>query len=357
MKVLDFLCIGDIHLEAHSRYSLIPDFIDPIKKVMRQVINYAKNNGISTIFQLGDVFNTPYPLKTTQIEWLKMLDSSLDWHIICGNHDYVYDEQHTSEELGDANAYTILKFYEEMKALPHIHIYTKPVRKTIKGIDFNFLPYPYTKPLKKNLDKVVGNPSIKFGHFEVSGYKMDNGCTIKGDTKCDKYTILGHIHTPQPPIYPGSILQANFGEVPEKQFWHCTAVFSKGHLKIERKIIPIKLPFKLITLKINEEKDLRLLDKYKNTSIDTYIIKLIVNKDITLPSDLKIKYTNIENIVGCSNKVQADALERGMLLDSNASPHLINEKKLLKNFLSKQGLSKKDIKKCIKIVEDIKPFQ
>lgn len=356
MRYFEFLAIGDVHLEAHSRYSLLPNFIDPIKSIMRQIVDYAKNCGVSTIFQLGDVFHTPYPLKTTQIEWLKMLDPSIDWHIICGNHDYVYNDELQTEDLGDANAYTILKFYESMKALPYIHIYTSREYKKVGGIPFNFLPFPYTKPEKKYQDKITGKQSIKLGHFEVSGYKMDNGFDIKSDTKCDGLTILGHIHTSQFPVYPGSIIQSNFGEDPKKCFYHCSATLKNGKIKLERKVVPIKLPFQLITIKVSKEEDLKLLDKYKDTLTQKYILKLIVDKSFTLPANLKQKYSNIETIVGCSSKAQADALEKGVLLDSSVDTNLLDEKQLLKQNLKNQGLSKSQIKEAIKIVKKIKPF-
>lgn len=356
MKYFEFLVIGDVHLEAHSRYSLLEDWVTPVSRVMTQVKDYAKREGIKTIIQLGDVFNSPYPLKTTQIAWLKMLDPDFDWHIIMGNHDYVYEEADGNQELGESNAYTLLEYFEQMGALPHIHYYLKPTYKKMGGIPFNFLPFPYTQPKAKFRDENTGKSSIKIGHYEVGGYKMDNGFDIKSTNKADRLTILGHIHTPQFPLYPGSLIQCNFGESPKKQFWHCTAVLKKGHLRVEKKVVPIVLPFQLVNVQVNNDEDLKQLDNYKDDTTHKYLLKLIVNKDVVLPADLKIRYNNIESIVGCNSKQQALALEKGVLIDNEVNSNLLDEKKLLKKYLKNAGLSKEDIKTSIKIINSIKPF-
>ena len=58
---LNFLAVGDIHLEALARYLPESDYLSPVIKTLEQIWEYAKDNGIEHIVLLGDIFDNPYP--------------------------------------------------------------------------------------------------------------------------------------------------------------------------------------------------------------------------------------------------------------------------------------------------------
>lgn len=340
MKELEFICFGDVHAEVHSRY--VEDYMSPVRNVFRQITNYATTNGIKTIIGLGDLFDTPNPKDTTQIEILKCFNAKLDYHLIMGNHEYYFQQE--SSTLQKQNAYQLINFFgSELGALPNVRIYTSPSYVKIDDIPFKFLPFPHTK-YKPEKD------GIRIGHFSISGYCMDNGREIKEGEKISntKNLILGHLHTKQMPIYPGSILQANFGEEPNKGFLHCTAQLKNKELTLKTKWIPLVLPLELLNIVVEKPEDISELDKYKDKK---YKIKLLVKNDVALPNDLTILYPNVIKIQGYKTKTQMEALKHNILCSDETNMEVFDERKALKKYLKSCGLSKIEWKEGLSIIK------
>lgn len=345
MKELEFICFGDVHAEVHSRY--VDDYISPIRNVFRQITTYAKNNGIKTVIGLGDLFDNPNPKDTTQIEVLKCFSPKLNYHLIMGNHEYYFQQSNTTEKQ---NAYQLINFFgSDLGALPNIKVYTSPKYVKIDGIPFKFLPFPHTKYKEEK-------EGICIGHFSVSGYTLDNGHEIKDGEKITntKNMILGHLHTKQMPLYPGSILQANFGESPNKGFLHCVARIKNKELTLSTKWVPIVLPLELHNIVIEKPEDLCILDKYKDKK---YKIKLLVKNDVALPSDLTVVYPNVIKIQGYKTKAQVEALKHNILCSDLTNFQIFNERKVLKYYLKSRGLTKLEWKEGLKIIKILYTMQ
>lgn len=239
---LNFLAVGDIHLEALARYLPDSNYLSPVIKTLEQIWEYAKDNGIEHVVLLGDIFDNPYPKDETKKAFLKCLDKKLQYHIILGNHDFA----NTYE-----NSLNLCKYFiEDLGLMDNVKFYLEPTVEEINGVRLNFLPHPYKKA-------TCEAPAICFGHFETKGSISDSGRPFKDGVVLDKkYTwILGHLHRQQDLVYPGSICQHKFGEPVNKYFFD---VKVKDDDSVEIEKININTPYKLLDLIVNKLEDINL---------------------------------------------------------------------------------------------------
>lgn len=239
---LRFLAVGDIHLESLSTYLKDEDYLTPVTDTLKQIWTYARENGISHIFLLGDVFDTPFPRDDAKKAFLQSLDKKLQYHIILGNHD-VADSTRNSLQL-------CKYFIEDLGLMDNVKFHFQPEVVNICGVNFNLLPWPHHEPISSA-------PAICMGHFEVKGSISDNGRVFKEGVEPDpKYTwILGHLHRRQGSMYPGSILQHRFGEPANKYFFDVT-VGDDDSVNIEE--VTINTPYKLLDVVVNKLDDINL---------------------------------------------------------------------------------------------------
>ena len=212
-----FCFVGDLHFEALDKYyakETNPNNF--IFEQLEKVISYCRKAEIKNIFQLGDVFDHPYPDQKSIREFLHFLykHNDLNFYIIAGNHDYS-NIKTTSLEVGT--------FLSETNLLSNVKIFTKAHHEIVEGVNIFFAPYP----VFKKFDYLKGTPCICLGHFEVKGAKHDSGQLIKSGVNSEEldkedYWILGHLHRHQninPKVfYTGTMLQYNFGEPLPKGF-------------------------------------------------------------------------------------------------------------------------------------------
>lgn len=332
--MLEIVGCGDLHLEAH--YNILPDPVTPLLRVIKQVNSYALLNGIKYVFFFGDMFDNPTPNKKTIISFLDSLDDRLEYFALMGNHEY--NQKDIDEENTDDNAYQLLEYLSGKGSMPNVHYYTQPTKVKIENKIINFLPFPYTE--------VDDNVDLNVGHFDIQGYHYDNGREIEEGAKVNtKKVLCGHIHTTQMPVYCGSMVQSDFGEEPKKYFLHI-----KIGNKLKTQLVPVALPFELITLSIEDEKDFSILKKYKD---EKYRLRLLIKNNVEVPSDLNTLYPNIVKTEGYKNKKEKLNLEKNNLVIETKIGSW-KENKALKTFLKSEGLSKKQIKKCKKILSKLK---
>lgn len=238
---LNFLAVGDLHIEALSTYLKEQDYLTPVTDTLKQIWTYAREHGIEDIVLLGDIFDSPWPKDDAKKAFLRSLDSRLQYHIILGNHD-VANKLNNSLEL-------CKYFVEDLGLMDNVHFYFEPTKVEIKGVVFNMLPWPNTKPISPA-------PAICIGHFETKGSISDNGRVFKeGAVLDEKYTwILGHLHRRQG-CYPGSILQHRFGEPVNKYFFD-VKVHEDNSVDIEE--VLISTPYKLLDLVVTSLEDIKL---------------------------------------------------------------------------------------------------
>jgi hypothetical protein len=139
-------------------------------------------------------------------------DKSNSTAFLIGNHD----RENNSDFLTEEHSFNALKKW------PKMHVVDKPLRLTIKGQDFVFVPYVAPGKFKEALDtlenKDLSNITAIFAHQEFKGCTMGAIKSTQGDVWDEKLppVISGHIHTYERLqsniYYVGSARQVGFGD-------------------------------------------------------------------------------------------------------------------------------------------------
>lgn len=332
---MHFLFVGDIHIGAIQNYFQGEDYIKPVTQTLKQIWQYARDNAIEDIIIGGDTFDTPFPTDEEKKQFLKCLDTRLQYHIILGNHDIA-----TTQE----NSLNLLSYIaKDLGLMDNVHFYFTPEEVDIKGIKFNMLPYPYKKP-------TIEAPAVCIGHFETKGSIADNGKIFKEGIELDNNYVwlLGHLHRQQGNCYPGSILQCRFGEPVNKYFFDCSI---DNNYKIEIEKISINTPYKLIDLIVQKLEDIKL--EKEN------VYRLFVSEHLDLESIVELtKGYKVWQIKGITkNSTTASLTEADVdFQDSSLLDEMIYLRKWLEN-KEHVDLTEEQINKAIEIVEKIKGNQ
>lgn len=313
------LVLGDTHIEGLN--SLFGEKgVDFSLWAWEYAISYCLENSIKTLIQVGDVFDTPYPSQKSQRRLLSLLcKSGLDIYIILGNHDYDID----------SNGLELTQWVSSITNGPKV--ISEPTLLKVEDELCWFSPYPHNKEPKKK--------ALCFGHFDVPGFKRDNGFKIKGRNENLKQKwILGHIHTFQSKkniVYVGTPYQTNFGEKAKKFMLDVT--YYNG--KLDWDAVPVKPPFELSTVVVERQSDLDFKIE-KNT-----FYKVCVKSSVKIPDTYLQDRPQILKFEGFSSKEQlytSVGEEVGIKVDPTYK---------LKDFLKSKGYKDKDIKRAIKIVK------
>lgn len=271
-----FFVVGDIHFRSkHLREG--QDFVDKCLKKIEETYP-------SAIVLLGDVLDTheiareePYNLACSFIEKCSKLAITF---VLVGNHDYINNTQYLTQR----------HFFNPLKKWKNVYIVDKPTKFQIQGVTSIMCPYTpngkFIESIVKSFDgdkRWFNGVDIVFGHQEIRGVSLRRD--IENDMLCEKSShgdtygggypplISGHIHHPQfiPPnvYYPGSAMQINFDEHPDKCVWIVNVDEDTRKLEIEKFDLGLK-NLKEYRVNVND------VDKFDMALIDKYYIKLKV---------------------------------------------------------------------------------
>ena len=340
MSDLEFVTIGDLHLEKNFKYFERAEGLRLIFKQVDKVIAYARQKGIKHVVQLGDVTESAYPDDLTVTTLLRYLlsNSDLTWHFLRGNHDV---------DDADNNSLNIPKLFAEM-ALRNVSIYLNPKVIKLNGIRLCFLPYPYTNVPKTSKEKIV------FAHREFSGSIRDNGTKNKeGDEPPTKdHWILGHLHTyhrlTKHVLFVGSIAQHTFGEGIEKGFAHFSITKEGKRLNVDHKFIPIDPTYRYLVKTIRKAKELEnISDKH------TDLYQLIVKDNVIVPERFRLDHPNVIDTLSFTKKSQIKLLKQQKMSFDTGVEVGHDLKDNLKLWLKSQGHKAGFVKETVALGEQL----
>jgi len=188
------ICVlGDTH------FGMRGDSLDFHKYIEKFYTNtffpYLKENGITTVVQLGDLFDRRKFINfnslylSRQYFFDKLAENNITFITFLGNHDVAFKNtlQVNSSQL-------LLNGYDNITVLDTFNT------MQFGGIDVDLVPWicddnevEITQKLKDSKSQIV------FGHFEIAGFEMDRGNIChEGTDKAifNKYDIVlsGHFH-------------------------------------------------------------------------------------------------------------------------------------------------------------------
>ena len=189
-----FIILGDIHIGSRNASLILCEY--QIKFFEEVLFPYMLKNGITTILQLGDLFDSRKFSNHTILHIWKMrvfdvmANNGIKMITLLGNHDIV------SRNTLEVNAPTLF-----LSEYDNIDIINYPVDYNINGIDFLLLPWICMENQAVVAEKVKSTDAIFCaGHFEFDGFEMQRGIPAHGGMAIDDYkgfdcVFSGHYHT------------------------------------------------------------------------------------------------------------------------------------------------------------------
>jgi DNA repair exonuclease SbcCD nuclease subunit len=190
---MKLIILGDTHFGARGD-SL--DFHKFFEKFYSEIFfPYLIENGIDTVFQMGDLFdrrkfinfNSLYLSRRYFFDKLK--ENNIQLHALIGNHDVAY-----KNTLEVSSPTLLLNGYD------NVHLYSDFETKTFGNLEVDIVPWICDDNESDIFNKIRNSTSeVCLGHFEIAGFEMDKGnvCEIGIDKKqLSKYDVVlsGHFH-------------------------------------------------------------------------------------------------------------------------------------------------------------------
>jgi DNA repair exonuclease SbcCD nuclease subunit len=292
---MKIICVSDIHLSAFSYDPIIdgiPERLFTFKNVSKNILEYARDNDISSVCILGDIFHTKSVIHSAAMSiFLDFIRENRDINFILidGNHD-------CSSKSG--NGVSALKSCDEESNVITIH-------------EPSLIENMWMVPWNSDMIDAIKNPPKEaeylFSHLGVSEAKFNSGISIVSDIGVKdlrqyKHVYLGHYHSKQTVgnmTYIGSMFQLDWGEKNEEKRF---IVFDSE--TGETQSIPTEGYKKYIEFDLTNENKNLTFDKCKELKEAGHLVKLNLTE--------KIDINEIPEGVRFVDKTEKDMTKRGV---------------------------------------------
>lgn len=186
--------IGDTHFGARGDSPLFLNHF--LKFFEEQFFPYIKENGITKVLHLGDLFdrrkfvnfNTLHHTKKRFIDWFDQ--NGVELHCILGNHDVFYKNTNRLNSPKEVLA----------ECHPSFHLYEDAQEVCFNGATILMVPWINEENKDNFMQKIKDTKAtILAGHLELSGYEVMPGVKF-GEGMDDKFlekfdlVLSGHFH-------------------------------------------------------------------------------------------------------------------------------------------------------------------
>lgn len=265
------LAVGDQHFKTNN--------IQDIDILINDVVSITRRVKPDFVVLLGDLLDRhnivdiiPF---NKAIHFIDLLSKESHVYLLIGNHDYINNQQFLTEN----HAFNALKKWKNVTVVDRV------VCKTVKEMDFVFVPYVPPGRFEEALETTVEQQvmweyaTCIFAHQEFYGVKFKMCSSTKGD-KWDAeypYVISGHIHSEQQVgtniYYVGSSLQASFSELGVKHVWEVIFTGTDETISMDYKRHKLSIKSrKVIRINVND-----INDNIYNDISDDYHNKLVIS--------------------------------------------------------------------------------
>jgi len=249
-----------------------------ILKGIYEQCEHAKQNGITTMINLGDTLDVKQSISTSTLNYLaqafiKINDTFDNVYILVGNHDM-------SKKTYDSNGHNLHIF----AGYPNIHLVDEPKTLEIHDNTFYMLPY-FPNEIMKGHEFPHAN--FLMGHIEIQGFmlnqfvKAEEGLNANAITKNYDKVFMGHFHKRQSRgkiAYIGNLCRFFYGEDDDERGWTILDCENGEDEFIEYQH-PRMYKFKMSVLKEMEDELTTVFNQGDN-------LKLVIDK--------KYKYSELE---------------------------------------------------------------
>ncbi len=266
--------VTDIHIGARGDSKV---FHEVQRKFFQEVFfPYLDENGITTVFDLGDTFDRRKYINYVSLQRGKeflfdeLAKRKIDFHALIGNHDTYYSN------VNDVNSMNLL-----LQEYPTFKLYQDlGEHLTLGSTKFLMLPWISKENAEKNLEIVANSDAnILMGHLEVKGFEMMKGALCSHGLEMDVFksfesAFSGHFHHPSRygnVEYLGSPYEMTWSDYGGSRGFHIFDTETREIIKIEN---PNRVFFK-----IDYDDEEWTVEDVANFDVDRYkdtFVKVIV---------------------------------------------------------------------------------
>ena len=184
--------LGDAHFGLRNS---LPVFYPHYTKFYYYFIKYLIINNITTLIQLGDLFDSRKSINTQSLKIAKeiffnpLLENNIQLYTLIGNHD-----AHFKESILVNTPELVLGEYS------NITIFSKPSTIILDNISFDMIPW-ICKENQVEITEYIKNSKSKIccGHFEISDFLMYKDIPVKSGIDKSTFShyelVLSGYHT------------------------------------------------------------------------------------------------------------------------------------------------------------------
>lgn len=252
---------------------------------------YLRENNISTIVELGDLFDRRKYINFDSLDrsrkyWFDPIkENNIDMHCIVGNHDVYYKN---TNRINSPNL--LLRDYG-------FNVYEEATEIVIDGVNILLVPWIAPSNYEHSMNMIeTTNANIVLGHLELKGFEMyrgavnDHGLNHSTFKKFDM-VCSGHFHhksTKDNIHYLGAPYEMTWSDYDDDRGFH---VFDTETLELTYVKNPYKMFYKVFyDDQVNSEKDILKLD-YSHLK-NVYLKIVVRNKDNPYLFDLFVDKIN-----------------------------------------------------------------
>lgn len=220
--------LGDTHWGCRNDLAL---FYDHFEKFYNDMFDTLKAEGVTDLFQLGDLFdrrkyiNFRTLAESKRIFFDRLAEYGITLHVLVGNHDI-----HMRESVEINSPSLMLKEYS------NVIVYDKPATVYLDGISVDIIPWICRDNEKEIVNFINQSKSdVCLGHFEITGFAMYRGMESHEGLSPDmflKYACVfsGHYHTKSAKdniVYVGTPYEMSWQDYNDPKGFH---IFDTEHM-------------------------------------------------------------------------------------------------------------------------------
>ena len=186
--------ITDQHFGARKNSKLFHDYF--LKFYNDIFFPYLEENGITTIVDMGDTFDSRKGIDFSALAWAKdnyydrLKDMGIHVHTIVGNHTAYY------KNTNEVNAVDLL-----LREYDNVTVYSESTEVKLDKLNVLFIPW-INKENEETTFKLIKSSVCKvaMGHLELNGFRAHRGCIMDHGHPGELYSeftkvFSGHYHT------------------------------------------------------------------------------------------------------------------------------------------------------------------
>ena len=186
--------ITDQHFGARKNSKLFHDYF--LKFYNDIFFPYLKENGITTIVDMGDTFDSRKGIDFSSLAWAKdnyydrLKDMGIHIHTIVGNHTAYY------KNTNNVNAVDLL-----LREYDNVTVYSEATEVKLGKLKTLFIPW-INQENEEKTNQLIQSSACKcaMGHLELNGFRAHRGCVMDHGHESELYNkykrvFSGHYHT------------------------------------------------------------------------------------------------------------------------------------------------------------------